>query len=233
MFLGESVRLRSTAKLNSRKLPKLAKILVEQLALEKELEAERQKLALRADFSVETMMKYVPGANGGVAPIRSLGPFLAWLDIHPTAKELLLLSHLLDKDSDGKVSCTDFSDLLVPRQAEHRRVLQSRPRQASFSHETHLALTSLFRLVLDTELTAELIRERVSHQGALNTVAAFEVLDRQGKGYIYVSDFRGFLQCHGHFLTEKELAGLMGRYDRDKDGKVKFKEFAEELTPVA
>ena len=117
----------------------------------------------------------------------------------------------------------------MPRQKEHRRVLQGRVKSASsFSEETRRCLAEVFRHVLDTELTAELLRERVS-KGRLES--PFRALDRGGKGYLLVGDFRFFLQLHGHFLTEKELAGLMGRYDRDKDGRVTLREFALELTP--
>lgn len=227
-FLGESVRLRSTKKLNQRVSPRLAKVLLEQLALEKELESDRQKLALRADFSIAALMRRMPGSDGHVA-VKALGQVLESLDVHPASREVQLLSQLLDKDADGWVTALDFSDLLVPRQKEHRRVLQGRVKSASsFSEETRRCLAEVFRHVLDTELTAELLRERVS-KGRLDS--AFRALDRGGKGYLLVGDFRFFLQLHGHFLTEKELAGLMGRYDRDKDGRVTLREFALELSP--
>ena len=227
-FLGESVRLRSTKKLNSRNNPRLAKVLLEQLALEKEIESDRQKLALRTDFSISALMRRMPGSDGHVST-RMLGQVLESLDVHPAPREVELLSKLLDKDEDGWMSALDFSDLLVPRQKEHRRVLQSRVKSASaFSEETKRCLAEVFRHLLDTELTAELLREQVSKS---RVESGFQALDRGRKGYLLVSDFRFFLQLHGHFLTEKELAGLMGRYDRNKDGRVTLREFALELSP--
>jgi len=42
---------------------------------------------------------------------------------------------------------------------------------------------------------------------------------------------REMLQQHGFFATDKELKCLMDKFDKDKDGRISFTEFAEELRP--
>jgi Ca2+-binding EF-hand superfamily protein len=39
------------------------------------------------------------------------------------------------------------------------------------------------------------------------------------------------LSEHGFFATERELNSIMNKFDRDRDQKIPFSEFMEELTP--
>lgn len=46
---------------------------------------------------------------------------------------------------------------------------------------------------------------------------------------VSAEDFKLFLQENSFFATEKELACLMARFDKDRDGRVNYAEFAEEV----
>ena len=39
------------------------------------------------------------------------------------------------------------------------------------------------------------------------------------------------LNDFGFFATEKEIESLVSRYDKNKDGKISYSEFAQEITP--
>jgi len=39
------------------------------------------------------------------------------------------------------------------------------------------------------------------------------------------------LADHGFFATERELNSIMSKFDKDRDSKIAFSEFVEELSP--
>lgn len=39
------------------------------------------------------------------------------------------------------------------------------------------------------------------------------------------------LSEHGFFATERELNSIMHKFDRDRDGKIMYADFIEEMTP--
>lgn len=55
--------------------------------------------------------------------------------------------------------------------------------------------------------------------------------DRDGNGLITLDEFRTLLGEYKVYVSEKELAMLLDRYDRNKQMGVSFSAFVEELTP--
>lgn len=45
------------------------------------------------------------------------------------------------------------------------------------------------------------------------------------------SDIREMLSEHGFFATEKEINFIMFKFDKDRDQKISFSEFIEEMSP--
>ena len=61
--------------------------------------------------------------------------------------------------------------------------------------------------------------------------AAFECVDRDCDGFVRSHELRDVLADHGFYATERELAGLMHRLDKDRDNRVSLGEWTEEFTP--
>jgi len=60
---------------------------------------------------------------------------------------------------------------------------------------------------------------------------AFVALDSDGDQNIDKEDLRQFFSRHCQYVPDKELCGLIERYDKNRDGKISYCEFAEEITP--
>ena len=60
---------------------------------------------------------------------------------------------------------------------------------------------------------------------------AFQAVDKDRNGYITFGEFQSLLELHGIFATIKDVESLMDRYDKDKDGRVSYSEFLDEVTP--
>ncbi len=55
--------------------------------------------------------------------------------------------------------------------------------------------------------------------------------DKDMNGIIGSDELRMVLGEHGFYATERELASLIEKYDKDRDNRISFTEFVEELTP--
>ena len=63
--------------------------------------------------------------------------------------------------------------------------------------------------------------------------SAYELVKRTNKtgdeNQICMEEFRDILNAHGVYTLERDVLTLFERYDKDKDGKISFKDFAGEL----
>ncbi|XP_076365225.1 troponin C-like isoform X1 [Tachypleus tridentatus] len=84
--------------------------------------------------------------------------------------------------------------------------------------EEFMALAARFLVEEDAEAMQEELRE------------AFRLYDKQGQGYINVSDLRDILRALDDKLTEDELDEMIAEIDTDGSGTVDFDEFMEMMT---
>lgn len=64
-----------------------------------------------------------------------------------------------------------------------------------------------------------------------NLYDAFRIFDSNSLGYITLSDLKIGLSDIGVFSTYEELELFFNRYDRDRDGKLRFAEFSDAFSP--
>lgn len=81
-----------------------------------------------------------------------------------------------------------------------------------------VALTARYLVEEDSEAIQEELRE------------AFRMYDKEGNGYINVSDLREILRALDDKLTEDELDEMIAEIDTDGSGTVDFDEFMEMMT---
>nr|ACD11814.1 hypothetical protein [Isometrus maculatus] len=81
-----------------------------------------------------------------------------------------------------------------------------------------LVLTARFLLEEDSAAMEQELRE------------AFRLYDKEGNGYINVSDLRQILRALDDKLTEDELDEMIAEIDTDGSGTVDFEEFMEMMT---
>jgi Ca2+-binding EF-hand superfamily protein len=60
---------------------------------------------------------------------------------------------------------------------------------------------------------------------------AFRACDINEDGIITKNEIRKLLEDRGFFMSELEVSTLMNKLDKDKDGRVSYYEFMEEMKP--
>lgn len=213
----------------------LVEVLKQQIGMEREAERQRQELALCADFNLMDVFKFFDRRGTGAVSQEDLEVGLHELRVQARPDELALLLAHFDVDGDRRLKFTEFSGALTPRQSEYSAVLHNRnpqfagraPLDVLLSRETRGKLGETLRVLLDLEGQAEALRRRVG----FSVKEAFVACDRDGNGVITADEFRALLGEFQVFVSEKELALLVERYDRHKQLGVSFSAFVEELTP--
>jgi Ca2+-binding EF-hand superfamily protein len=210
----------------------------EQINLARELEEAKTELALRGDFTVEDAF--------GMFDLEDLG-YVTALDFEETLRSFglavfveelrLFINHY--SLSGTRLSFDEFAQALLPKGLDFIRVVRSRlpfnavpaDRRLVFNAETQARLNRVLRILLDSERVAESLRQRLSRIPSFNLNDAFKAVDRSDDGVITLDEFRSLLQDHGLYATTKDLESLMDRYDKDRDGRVSYSEFVEEVRP--
>lgn len=76
-----------------------------------------------------------------------------------------------------------------------------------------------------------MLRKRLSRRPDFNVHDAFSTLDRDANGYLSRVEFGHLLSENGFYASEAEISLLMNRYDRNRNGRVTYAEFMEEIIP--
>jgi len=217
----------------------LAKALVEQVELDKELEAAKNKLALQEDFNTLDCFRCFDLTEKGYIGKLELKDALNDVDIFPTSNELYLIQKRYNKDQDGLLKYHEFIELLKPKDAVYASLLTGRRPTYADREDLSLVFTSytvellrkVLNKVIENEYHSEKIRQRLSRRPLFDSFEAFEALDKNNNGSISKNEFRELLADHGFYATQKELQGLVSRYDYNEDGKVSYTEFTKEINP--
>lgn len=89
----------------------------------------------------------------------------------------------------------------------------------------------MFKVMFHTERASECLRARIAKRPNFSLEQAFSYVDRNRHGKISGQEVRDMLSEHGFFATEKELQFIMHKFDKDRDQKIGYSEFIEEMAP--
>ena len=82
-----------------------------------------------------------------------------------------------------------------------------------------------------SELSFEALRHSSRPVPPSSLLSCFEQLDPSRKGNAGFYDLEAFFLKNAIFPSKAEIKGLIERYDRDRDGKVSWREFLVEMSP--
>ena len=213
---------------------KFARFLIQQLTLEKELEAERKKLALRVDFSIGKLFALMDEGQSGGISIKQMEDNLRKIGIIPELNQCHLLFRQYDRDNDNYLTFWDFCDIFTPRTTEYSELLLSRvtskQQKEDFSLETLDMIVDAFILILNIQSVTEELKQKL-YSGIFNVNKVFEKADMNSLGFLTRGCFRNLLRKHKIYATDRDLEGILFIYDANKDGKITYSKFVQGLCP--
>ena len=141
--------------------------------------------------------------------------------------------------ADDNLRFVNFQDMFLPKVEEYAKLLNAREksyftpeyRMEVFSKTTMDSFKSTLKIHFEVLRAADGLRHRINEKQDFTLRNAFKSVDRNRKGYIGIEEFQSILNEHGIVASDKDLLILMDRYDKDKDGRVSYSEFVQEMTP--
>jgi len=162
------------------------------------------------------------------------------IGIFPTHEELELFITRYDKSGDRRLDQREFNDAFLALDSHYARMVEVRGsnhryptyrRDDCFYPHTADEFKNVWRTHFRSETSAESTRQRLSSNPYFNAYEAFNSLDQNDSGAISREEFKRLIQSRGFYVSEKEATEIVDKMDRNKDGRVSFAEFREEITP--
>jgi Ca2+-binding EF-hand superfamily protein len=212
----------------------------EQISLEKELEDAKGRLALQPDFNLMDAFQMLDRTAKGSVTATELHEVLADLGSYALRENVYLFHRRYDRNSDGRLLYSEFCDAFTPKSASQALALTSRsayylhqgyPKNEYFTRDTRDQFLRTFKVHFSVEESAELLRKRLLRRPGFSAHDAFTAVDIDRNGYITRDEFKKVLREYGFYALDSELTWLVDRYDRNRDGRISYSEFIDEILP--
>ena len=206
------------------------------MKIEGEIENAKINLALNPDFNCEDAFRIFEFNGRGFLDLNDLKCGLNLIGIYPTDFEVRLLMKRFDLQNLGTLNYADFFDLLVPFEKSYRTMVENRiPRSCCpcrctdmFCPSTICALRNVFNLIINSEVDINNNR-RLFGTLRIKLRDIFELIDYLRRGYFTNSDLIVYLQNKYLLTCNKEADLLFIRLDKNRNGKIDFRNVEEEL----
>lgn len=204
------------------------------------MEDAKNRLALQPDFNLPDAFDLLDRHVFSSLSATELSDSLAINGVYTISEDVFLFVKRYDRNGDGRINYAEFSDAFMPKSASISTSLQLRrahysiiraPRSEYFSSYTRELFFKTLRVHFSVESSAENLRRRLVRRPGFSASDAFTAVDSDRNGFINRDEFKRILREYGFFPTETELQWLVDRYDRDRDGRISYSEFTEEILP--
>ena len=206
------------------------------MVIEGDIECLKIDLSINPDFNCEDAFRIFELDGRGFLDKDDLKYGLNLLNIYPTDHELRLLMKRFDLQKKGGINYADFFDIVVPFEKEYRTSVENRlPRSCCpcrcidvFSNNTICILKKLFKLLIETENEINNFRRTL---GILRIKLRdiFGLVDLIHRGYFTNDDLIAYIQSQNIEYEDKDLDLLFIRLDKNRNGKIDYKEIEDEL----
>ena len=206
------------------------------MSVESEIERVKIDLSLNPDFNCEDTFRIFELDDRGFLDKDDLKYGLNLLNVYPTDYELRLLKKRFDLEKQGFISYADFFDMLVPFEKENRTKVEERlPHSCcscrsidSLSFITISSLKNLFYLIINAESQINNMRRNLGNL-RIKLREIFGLIDNMKKGYFNINELYLYLKKEGILFNDKDVDLLFIRLDKNRNGKIDYREVEDEL----
>lgn len=206
------------------------------MEVESEIERVKIDLSLNPEFNVEDAFRIFELDGRGYLDKDDLKYGLNSLNVYPSQHELNLLMKRFDLQKQGGINFSDFFDIIVPFEKEYRNRVEDRlPRSCCpcrskdvFSDTTINDLNHLFKLIIKFENEINEMRRTLGTL-RIKLKDIFGLVDHAKRGYFNSNDMVIYLQKEDIVFEDKDADLLFIRLDKNRNGKIDYKEVEDEL----
>eukprot|EP00347_Sterkiella_histriomuscorum_P020122 403339023 len=212
------------------------------IKFEQDIEVLKRQLSQKGDITLAGLFNLFTGQSQSRINAGDLLYGFERLSLSCDIADAKLIVARYDTDQDQKLGFWEFSNIFLPIQPLLRDELERRQAQWDISFDSKELVRRLLRLILESEIMMENIRQRIDRQVTVSVRKAFDSIDWLQRGFITGNEIkRGFdlvslRYSQDHFSTLKgdsdEIECFIRRFNKDKlNGRISMTEFIDELTP--
>lgn len=215
--------------------------LKELVNLEQELESAKINLALKSDFNLIDAFDIFDTNRNGRLDHYELTSGLNAIGVYPTSEDVDLFITRYDNSHDRRLDHREFEDAFLSKDHYYASMVQRRPRNYPYPRgprrddcflpNTAYEFQSMWRTHIRVEQAAETVRHRLAARPGFNMYEAFNSLDLNDSGSISTSELQRMLESRGYFVSYGDVAKVVDKFDKNKNGAISFSEFREETLP--
>jgi len=207
----------------------LARFLKDELDLDKNLQRIKNELALQRNFNSYGIFRIFDKDNKGYITRGQLETGLQGLNIFPSKNELYLLMRRLDKNDDGLIRFADFKEEIEPKAEGSKALRDSEKVDEEVGIAVRTVVRKLFNKMITTETSCEELRKSVGKKAYFTIYEAFHSIKKNSRGWITATTLHELLNEQGIYASEEDAELLVERYDRNRNGKISYNEFVDEI----
>lgn len=206
--------------------------------LESELESAKINLAQKSDFNLYDAFNIFDQTRYGTFSVHDLQSGLNAIGVYPTYDECDLWITRYDKNGDRRITFSEFSEAFLAHDSYYASMVNRRgsnyvprviKRDDVFLPHTAFEFQQMWRTHIRVENAHESLGQRLASRPGFNMYEAFNSLDINDMGAISAYELKRMIESRGYFVGIKEVENVIDRMDKNKDGRVSFHEFSEDV----
>lgn len=210
-----------------------------QIELFRHLENARILLANMQDFNLVDGFRLFDTKGKAFITCKEMEEGVRRLGIKIIGDEVELLVKGYSSFNDNKLRFNDWVSMICSKEKHFAKLLMNRNTFSSnpikpsvkFVRETRRGFVEVLKRLLEMEIECEKLRRNLERRPLFNIKEAFGILDSDNDGFIGLDELDKLLSLHDFTALNKDLNWLIDRLDKNKDGKVSYIDFTEELLP--
>ncbi len=196
---------------------------------------------MQPDFNLYDAFRIFDDRNYGYITLPDFKYSLQDIGVYAPLEQLELFFKRYDRNRDGRLTYSEFCDALVPldpyyaRQVNYRREngIRAPPyaKDDVFRYGTKLDFKDLLKAHFRAEDESEYQRQKLQRRPYFSVSEAFRTCDLNQTGTISKYELKDLIESKGLYINYRELDSLVENFDKNKDGRISFSEFMDEMLP--
>ena len=204
--------------------------------LEEENKIEKMKIELCKikDFNVEDTFRLFEKDGRGFLDLEDLKYGFGVLNVYPNEFDMKIFMKRFDFQRKGFISYADFFDIVVPfekeiREEVEKRIPKSNCVEVILGREVSNALKNLFKAIFNFENKVNIERKSLD----INIKEIFNIFENNNQKYFDFTSFNTYLNSYDLLENNENNPDLLYiRLDKNRNGRIDFDEFVDEMKPA-